>query len=281
MIDICTVVFEDELSILKAQANSVDLYCQNIGIRNIYVVLNDAETLVEKIDPAWWGSLSERVLIIPRTAFSSPWSENGWLTQQLWKLLVASMSYNQYTMVLDAKTVFVRELLVEELFNQQRQLTVGQQSVYEVFEPARVICNQLFGIDMQLQAGPGGVPFFFHNDTVRMMIAEVTKRTNTTFALWFQKQGQLTEFMLYSAFCQFQYGNLDAMYTKENSLGHVVNVCHSEVESFDDRLKSMRDNKTLTVSVHRRAWEQLTPDQKNNYRMLLIDRSIFGAYSLK
>jgi hypothetical protein len=33
--------------------------------------------------------------------------------------------------------------------------------------------------------------------------------------------------------------------------------------------------------VHRRAWEQLTPDQKNNYRMLLIDRSIFGSYSLK
>lgn len=281
MIDICTVVFEDEIPTLKVQANSIDLYCQNIGIRNIYVVLNDAETLVEKIDPAWWGSLSERVLVIPRTAFSAPWAENGWLTQQLWKILVSAMSYNQYTMVLDAKTVFVRELLLENLFSESGRLTIGQLPVYEVFEPAREICNQLFGIDMQVQAGPGGVPFFFNNDLVRMMIADVTQRTNTTFALWFQQQGRLTEFVLYSAYCQSRYGSLDNLYTKENTLGRAVNVCHSEVERFDHKLTDMKQKSALTVSVHREAWRQLTPEQQNNYRMLLIDRNIFSAYGLK
>lgn len=281
MIDICTVVFEEEIPTLKIQANSIDLYCQNIGIRNIYVVLNDAETLVEKIDPTWWGSLSERVLIIPRTAFSAPWAENGWLTQQLWKILVSAMSYNTYTMVLDAKTIFVRELLPADLFNQHNQLTVGQLPVYEVFEPAREICNKLFDIDMQVQAGPGGVPFFFHNDTVRLMIAEVTKRTNTTFALWFQQQGMLTEFMLYSAFCQWQYGSLDSIFSRDNSVGEFINVCHSEYQRFDDKLKLMKMPGTMTVSVHRQAWKQLSPDQQNNYRMLLIDRNLFIAYGLK
>jgi Family of unknown function (DUF6492) len=281
MIDICTVVFEDELDILKLQANSIAQYCRDLGSRNIYVVLNGPDTLAEQIDPAWWGTLSERVLIIPRTAFSAPWAEDGWVTQQLWKMLVAGMSYNQYTMVLDAKTVFVRELQLADLFNSQHQLTVGQQAVYQVFEPAREICNQLFSIDMQLQAGPGGVPFFFHNDTVRLMIAEVTKRSNTTFALWFQQQGRLTEFMLYSAFCQFQYGSLDSLYTKENTLGHIVNVCHSEADQFDSRLTLMQDKHTLTVSIHRRAWSQLLPEQKNNYRMLLIDRGMFGAFALQ
>jgi len=281
MIDICTVVFEDEIPTLKAQANSIDLYCQNIGIRNIYVVLNDAETLVEKIDPAWWGSLSERVLVIPRTAFSAPWAEDGWLTQQLWKMLVSAMSYNQYTMVLDAKTIFVRELSLEHLFSESGRLTIGQLPVFEVFEPARQICNKLFDIDMQMQAGPGGVPFLFNNDTVRLMIAEVTRRTKTTFALWFQQQGRLTEFMLYSAFCQYQYGSLDLLYTKENTLGTPVNVCHTEVARFDEKLKQMKNSGTITVSVHRRAWSELSEDQRNNYRMMLIDRSVFTAYGLK
>jgi len=281
MIDVCTVVFEEELPILKIQAASIDLHCQNIGIRNIYVVLNDAETLAEQIDPTWWGTLSERVLVIPRSAFSAPWDNNGWLTQQLWKMLVASMSYNVYTMVLDAKTVFVRELTPAELFTAAGQLTLGQLPVYPVFEPAREICNRLFDIDLQNQAGPGGVPFFFHNDTVRLMIAEVTKRTNTTFALWFQQQGCMTEFMLYSAFCQWQYGSLDALYARENTLGQIVNVCHSQVPEFDSLLKLMQQDRTLTVSVHRNAWSNLNEEQRNNYRMLLIDRNLYTAYGLK
>jgi len=281
MIDICTVVFEEELPILRIQAASIDMYCQNLGIRNIYVVLNDHETLVEKIDPAWWGHLSEKVLVIPRTAFSSPWTDNGWVTQQLWKMLVASMSYNVYTMVLDAKTVFVRDLLLDDLFNRHKQLTLGQLPIYPVFEPARETCNRLFDIDMQLQAGPGGVPFFFHNDTIRLMIAEVTKRTNTTFALWFQQQGNMTEFMLYSAFCQMHYGSLDALYTRDNTLGQVINVCHTQVGEFDRLIKEMRSPLTLTVSVHRKAWQQLNEDQRNSYRMLLIDQRMFMAFNLK
>ena len=79
MIDICTVVFEQELPILKIQAQSIHNHCRNIGIRNIYVVLNDYETLAEKIDPAWWGDLASSVLVVPRTTFSSTWVENGWV----------------------------------------------------------------------------------------------------------------------------------------------------------------------------------------------------------
>jgi hypothetical protein len=281
MIDICTVVFEDELDILKLQANSIAQYCRELGSRNIYIVLNGPDTLAEQIDPAWWGELASGVLIIPRTAFSSPWTDDGWLTQQLWKLLTAAVSYNAYTMVLDAKTVFVRELLLEQVFNSNNQLTVGQLPVYEVFEPARVICNQLFGMDMKMQAGPGGVPFFFHNDTVRFMIADVTFQTRSSFPVWFQQQGTLTEFMLYSAYCQHKYGSLDHVFTEQNTLGAVVNVCHSEVGVFDQKLKNMRQDNTLTVSVHRNAWRELSAEQKNNYRMLLIDRGIFGAYALQ
>ena len=63
MIDIVTVVFEPEISVLRAQAQSLALYGQKLGIRNIYVVLNDVETIAAQIDPAWWGPLANSVLV--------------------------------------------------------------------------------------------------------------------------------------------------------------------------------------------------------------------------
>jgi hypothetical protein len=105
MIDIVTVVFEQEIPVLRAQAQSIALNCQRIGVRNIYVVLNDVETIASQIDPAWWGPLANSVLVIPRTAFSTPFVENGWVSQQVLKLLTASMSYNTYSMILDAKSL--------------------------------------------------------------------------------------------------------------------------------------------------------------------------------
>lgn len=280
MIDICTVVFEQELPILKIQAQSIHNYCRNIGIRNIYVVVNDHETLAEKIDPNWWGDLASSVLVVPRTAFSSAWVSNGWVSQQILKLLTASISYNVYTMVLDAKTIFVRPLQLDQLFTDKMQLTVGQLPVFDVFEPSKRIVNSVYDIDMTMQAGPGGVPFFFHNDSVRFLIADTSIRTRESFPTWFQRQGVLTEFMLYSGFCQWKYGSLDAFYNKTNTLGHIVNVCHSETAQFDAKFKTMQDSHTLTVSIHREAWAHLTAEQKTAYRMFLIDRGHFSAWEL-
>lgn len=280
MIDICTVVFEEELDILRIQAASIEKYCSQLGIRNIYVLLNDVDTVAQKIDPSWWGEMAPHVLVIPRTAFSAPWIENGWVTQQLYKLLTAAMSYNTYTMVLDAKTVFVRELDPRELLTADGQLTVGQLPVYDVFKPAKDIVDQLFDIDLTTQIGPGGVPFFFNNDLVRCMIAEVTLRTQQSFAEWFQKQGTLTEFVLYSAYIQLKFGSYDPLIKPTNTLGQVVNVCHTEVARFGDKLKEMAQPDTLTVSIHRNAWRELDQEQRNQYRMLLIDRGISTAYKL-
>ena len=51
MIDLVTVVFREELPILKLQAQSVDLYCQNIGIKNTFQV-----NLEVGVEPRWyWG----------------------------------------------------------------------------------------------------------------------------------------------------------------------------------------------------------------------------------
>ena len=103
MIDIVTVVFEPELLVLQAQARSIDLYCQDIGIKNIYVIVNDADSVASQIDPAWWGSLQHLVTILPRRSFSAELVVNGWVSQQVLKVLGAATSYNTWCMALDAK----------------------------------------------------------------------------------------------------------------------------------------------------------------------------------
>jgi hypothetical protein len=280
MIDIVTVVFEPEIPVLRAQAQSIALNCQRIGIRNIYVVLNDSETIASQIDPAWWGPLANSVLVIPRTAFSTSFVADGWVSQQVLKLLTASMSYNAYSMILDAKTLFVRELDPNTVVDTTGRILTGRCPIYPVFDPSRKIVEQLFEIELLDQLGPGGVPFVVHNDTVRMMIAETTLRTKQSFPTWFQQQGRLTEFILYAGFVKFLCGDLSVMYAEQNKLGGIVNVSHDEIDAWLIKISQMAHRDALTVSVHRGAWSKLTALQKQEYRDLLVRRGIEAAADL-
>lgn len=280
MIDLVTVVFRDELRILKAQAQSVAKFCEDLHIGNIYVVVNDTDNIVKLIDSAWWGKFSDRVVAVPRSVFSTAWSNNGWVSQQALKLMTAAISYNRYSMILDAKTIFVRDLTLYQLINAQGQIQTGQLEVYPVFEPSRQIVNQLFGIDLVKQAGPGGVPFVVSNDAVRDLIAEVFARTARPFPTWFQEQGMVTEFLLYSGYVVKGAGSLDMMYSQNANIGSVVNVCHSEVDAWDRKFKEMNKADTLTVSVHRKAWAALSQQQRQQYQQFLIDRGVNAAWQI-
>lgn len=272
MIDIVTVVFEQELLVLKLQAQSIELYCQDIGIRNIYVIVNDDDSVVQKIDTAWWGSLSQHVIKIPKSDFNTHLVDDGWVSQQVLKMLGAAMSSNTWTMILDAKTIIVKPMLVTDIIKDGRA-QVGVLKIYPVFEPSRNITNSVFNIDLQQQLGPGGVPFFVHNDTVRDMMIEIVKRTNQSFSDWFQKEGRVTEFILYSGYVQFRYGNFDTLYGQQSKI-FPCNLCHSEVKIFDSKFNSMKGREINTVSIHRNAWTQLSSKQQQQYSDLLREKGI-------
>jgi hypothetical protein len=278
MIDIITVVFREELPVLKLQAKSIDLYCQDINLGLIYVIVND-DTL--NIDTAWWGSFADRVRIVARTAWPFQYAENGWLTQQLLKLLGAANSTNTWTMVLDAKTILVQPIDLTRIFDDSDRLNWGYFEIFPVFEPARNIVNKLFNIELKNVAGPGGVPFFFHNGTVRSMIKHVELQTNQMFADWFQQQGTVTEFILYSGYLEYRDTTLDVMYTRNAETYKVCNVCHTETEIFNLKFIEMMHPDTLTVSVHRKAWTALTDIQRKAYKDYLILHGIGQAKDLQ
>ena len=262
MMDFCTVVFQEELEILKLQARSIELYAHDVGV--IRVITNDDCV----VDPAWWGKLSNQIEIVPRSRFGSIWCDNGWVSQQVLKILGSAQSTNTWTVILDAKTILVKQI---EVFDTHHRPQVGVLKIYPVFFPSQQIINQLFDIDLQRQLGPGGVPFFINNEQSRLMIQDIESRTGIDFAEWFQSQGLVTEFMLYTGYLQSN-NLIDTLYNTSASVVNPCNVCHSEVAVWDKKFADMKQ--ATTVSVHRNAWSRLNLTQQQQYRDFLKLRGI-------
>lgn len=274
MIDIVTVVFRDELPVLRVQAQSIDLYCGAEQLGRIYVVVNDEDAVASMIDTAWWGQHQSRVHVVPRSMFSDCYVSDGWVSQQVLKMLGSSMSDSDWSMVMDAKTVLVRPVS-DDLWDEQQRIKAGSFPIYEVFYPSRDITNQLFGIQLESQLGPGGVPFFFRPQLIRGMISWIESRVNESFVTWFQSQGRLTEFILYSGYVHMTQ---DPSYNLDQNSIKPVNICHSETGIYDIKLDQMRQQNPLTVSVHRRAWSNISQLQQQAFRDFLISRNLsFGG----
>jgi hypothetical protein len=236
--------------------------------------------VADQVDPAWWGSLQSRVQIIPRSYFACQFVPNGWVSQQVLKLLASALSSNTWSMVLDAKTLVSNHVTADIFLANSDQLTLGIAPVLEVFEPAAKIAGNLFGITVSHVAQPAGVPFIFCNHDVRQMIKEIEHLTHDNFAEWFQQQGMLTEFVLYTAFIQYKYQDLKKVYLGRNQTKLCNNICHSELNIFDIKLQQARDHRSLTIGVHRNAWQQLTEQQKQSYRDYLESIGLTTARSL-
>lgn len=275
MLDVITVVFRDELAVLPVQAASMARYLNPNDVARIWVVINDASVQDSEIDLSWWGSLQDRVHV---HRVNTHLYNNGWVTQQLCKLLTAAEATQPWSMVVDAKTIFVRHWQFSDVMTDSG-MAVGTLPIFPVFEQSQQLIQRLFDIEFDQQLGPGGVPFFFHTNTVQSMIADIQARTQQQFGQWFLSQGRITEFMLYSGWVLHQYGGFAPLYHDQRSFD-VENVCHSEVARFNQKLEHMQTHPVLTVSVHREAWSQLTKLQQQQYRDFLISRDIKEAQQL-
>ena len=135
------------------------------------------------------------------------------------------------------------------------------------------ITNQLFDIDLPAQLGPGGVPFFVEPSLTRELIAEVEHRTGQDFTDYFQQQGRLTEFILYSGYVWYKDQSFNKRYHAQSNI-YPANLCHSETGIFDSKFRTMNQPETLTVSIHRNAWSKLSKEQQQQYHTLLAERGI-------
>jgi hypothetical protein len=278
MIDIITVVFEEELPILKVQAESINLYAQEIGIQTIFVIVNDDDNVVDQINLDWWGSFRDRVRIIPRSYFGCTFVENGWVSQQALKILASALSTNQFSMILDAKTIIVKKAVIDLILPGGKPIG-GTHPIPEVFYPSARIIGELFGVTLTRNGGSSGVPFIFNNNIIRDMLVEIKSRTGQEFSDWFQEQGMVTEYLLYVGYNLYLHGLMDKFYSLTYPYT-VANLCHNQTGIIEEKLIEMLEPDKLTISVHRRAWAVMNEKQRSTYKQILVSRGLTTAQEL-
>ncbi len=276
MVDLITIVFQQELVYLKLQAKSIDLYIDSNLVNKIYVVINDKNHLIDQIDTAWWGKFCDRVIVYHYSEFNYSHSVNGWENQQLCKLLAASRCESEWSLILDAKTFFVNNCNKNLLFNKNRART-NHLYPMEVFRSAQSFIESLFKIQIDKIIGPGGVPYLFHTNTIKACIKDVEKISNTSFIEFFLKNVKypnlITEFYLYSGYVKFYYGHYNTLYIEDQEW-QCINIADWEVANFDHLLIAMQFKETITVSVHRRTFKLLSNEQQLSYLNFLKDKGL-------
>lgn len=279
MIDILTVVFQQELYYLKIQARSIEQYIDSDKIGKIFVIVNDEDAVCSSIDVNWWGHNSHKVNIIPRTRFGVCEYLHGWDSQQLYKLFGASIATSKWSMCLDAKTWFVQNLDFNKMFDKTGRVNLNSFPTISVFKPAEEFTEKFYNIESKEVIGPGGVPFFFHTETVIDLIRDLEENRNTNLLDFFSKNVMtpvfLTEFVLYSGFVKYKYGTHNTLYSQTQDYA-VTNIADFQKYEFDTIFEQMQKEQNLTASIHRSVYPYLTPVQLANWVNFLFDKGLIN-----
>ena len=277
MIDLITVVYRPEICYLEIQAKSIENYFTDEQIKNIYIVVNDSDDVVNLIDLSWYGKYADRVIVYPYSEFGYINRVGGWDNQQLCKLLAASRSTCDWSVVLDAKTFFVKPFKTELFLNSENKACTNKLLHMPVFESAKNFVEKLYNIELDYIIGPGGVPFLFHTDTVKSLISDTEQLTGKAFIEFFLDNvcypNLITEFYLYSAYVKCKYKDFKELYANTQRW-NCINIADWEVDNFDRLFLDMQKFLTLTVSIASKSWVLLTTEQKTAYLEFLSKRNL-------
>jgi len=279
--DLLTVVYRDELELLKTQAYSIAYYFLD-EIQNIYVILNDDTLTHSDIDTLWWGYHHDKLRIFHRNEFGYYPKEHltGWYTQQVCKILGTAHAESKWCMILDAKTWFVRPFEIEEVFDQyNRAHFASWPCTSPHWQSGLEFLKQKYNITNFNWISPAGVPFVAHTHSMRDMVA-----SEPNYVEWFESNCQfpskvtpnthgITEFLCYSAWIS-KNTLFDDLYSGKQKIG-VHHIADYEVDTFHNWFFNLqKDHTALTASVHPRAYKLLDVDQRKAWDDFVKERII-------
>ncbi|CAB4129339.1 hypothetical protein UFOVP112_437 [uncultured Caudovirales phage] len=274
MFDLVTIVFRDEIPFLKIQAESINQYFNSQDINEIAIIINDTDDVADLVDPAWWKQHQSKVKIKCRSQWNYEPKVNGWESQQLLKLFGAADASSTWSMVLDAKTWFIKTVEHDKLFTPDNRAKSGLvKGLSEHFATGRKFVEDYFNISMPWVIGPSGVPFMFHTESAIELINSIDNfveffETNVRYPIF------ITEFNLYSGFIISKYKDIENLYGNPTYYT-AVNISDSEAGEFEEKFAIMSQQpRIFTASIHRKAYAKLTQDQQLTWIKFLKDRNI-------
>jgi hypothetical protein len=273
MIDLITVVFREELPLLKIQAESINQYFTPEDINSITVIINDNDNVADLIDTTWWKQHQSIVKIKPYSQYNYTSRVNGWENQQLLKLLAAEEANSTWSMVLDAKTWFVQPINAKQLFDDCGRACTGVIGIFPQFAESQQFVEIFYNIELKKIIGPSGVPFLFHTPTVVNMINSIDNFPDF-FQTALRYPHLTTEFYFYSGYVLSQYQTYDQLYSKTQRY-NCLNLAEWQIDQFDLSIELLQTTKQFhTASIHRRTYAKLTQEQRLTWVLFLKDSNL-------
>jgi hypothetical protein len=285
VINLITVVYQKEIPYLEIQARSIAQYFHPFTISTITVVINDSKDVHGLIDPSWYGNLQGKLKVLHISELTDLPLTHNWDSQQLCKLLAAKQTNTKWSMILDAKTWFIRPVNTAEFItNNQQKVYTNTVPFSSYFSTEKAFVQDWFNVDFNdRMLGPGGVPFFVHTKTLQNMIEYLEKYTGGRFDQFFNvhvaNPHRITEFILYAGYVLYEHKSYDAIYNIQDKLQYqVYNVADWQANHFNEILAQCQENSTaLTFSVHRRAYQLLSEEQKIRCLEFLYNRKLINS----
>ena len=275
-IDIVTVVYDDETYLLEWQGKSISKYFDSNYINEIIVVDNGSQKCAEKINPEWYSQNKNKLKILNHQDINLTIQPrlDGWRTQQLCKILASAQSKVDWSIVLDAKTLFARNIDMNAWFvNNQPQ--TGWKTSEGLSEDVINFLTDYFQINFTTQLNPGGIPFFFHTSTLRNMIAFIPN-----FNTWFQDhvcesvepyRTFVLEFALYSAYLLKIKNGFESLYGRKKQITP-FNLSDWQIKNNPEKFAEILLPIYDTISIKEDAKKHLSEAQKTQWNKFLHDK---------
>jgi hypothetical protein len=265
--DFVTVVYRDDLALLRLQARSLDLYLDPAFDGAIVIIVNDLrpKAVIEHVRRAVlpdYGRWRDRVEIVPfyRLAYRLD-PTNGWILQQVLKLSYALIARRDWYVVLDSKNHFIapigRDLFLDPAGFGLQPFEHRSPTLPDHYR----VSTGYFGVDERATRFVPATPFLIHTQAARELLAEVERRERRQFADVFTETRCLSEFLLYGAFLHAFYGGFDRLYRDTEQFA----MTHWEPDtSVTDAVRCAESEKALCFGIHLRCLAALDDKQRHS-----------------
>ncbi|GAA6158051.1 hypothetical protein NBRC116589_02250 [Ruegeria sp. HU-ET01832] len=287
------------------QAKSMDQFVDRKIVSKILVVINDQKEHrlrleLERILPNY-GSLSGIVSVLSGDdVLAKGWAglhglksryinrlqvhrhrgwrgNNGYRIQQAIKLAAGRISPTEQIVILDAKNLFVSPVCETDFFDPENKPLTSFQPVVEgihkdwLDESLKVLSINKSKMNI-FETTKFVTPFSVTKEILNSVCREVEAK-NGALEVMFASRKRPSEFMLINAWAIENFGGVRNIFGQERRR-HVGYWPDGGNERFLELLNAMVDPNTLTVSVHYKALQHLSKQDRDGFALALEKKKL-------
>lgn len=262
-VSLVTVAYSDERRMLRLQARSIARFVDEGLAQSVFVIANDPSfgefrDYFERSIRDDYGAMADRVQLVDGYGLlGAAWKTDGWVRQQILKLVSARLADSDYLLILDAKNHFIRPLTHAHLFAPDGLMRIVQYRLNDAFTQEFQNACDLFGAEPTAQdfevALPQSTPYICRRRSLLDMLSLAERLSGLPFETFFVERGPFTEFYIYYAYLLSQPELLASLYVAHSNMNVTFwNPGIETEETFRDKAQRLQSPNVCSLGIHRR-----------------------------